>query len=434
MKDKIRSVQVVAASLVIAAGVFLRAAELHSVGGLTVHEWGTFTSVAGEDGAPVQWNVLGCKSDLPGFVNDTGYRNVKFRLAGTVRMETPVMYFYSPREVTASVKVQFPRGVITEWYPNGDNAIYESKRLMDEMGAATRSPFYSENAVYETKRLIDRPPSGLDPLMVKLSPSLNGIDTSLRNLIGAIGWSDVKIQPGSTADFPAEKGRSRYYAARGTDAAPITVGKQHEKFLFYRGVGRFPVPLSVRVSGYGQVTVENHSQEAVPEVILFENREGRMGFRAASRVEGALALDEPALNAGFAQLRQELETALIAQGLFPKEARAMVETWRDSWFEEGSRLIYIVPSVAVDTILPLEVEPAPSQTTRVFVGRIELVTPETKRAVESAIAKNDWAAVDRYSRFLVPILRRIYPGNYSKIAEVAQHVAKFQVSSGAACQ
>ncbi len=32
-------------------------------------------------------------------------------------METPVIYFYSPREVVASVQVRFPYGVITEWYP-----------------------------------------------------------------------------------------------------------------------------------------------------------------------------------------------------------------------------------------------------------------------------------------------------------------------------
>jgi hypothetical protein len=59
-------------------------------GDLTVHEWGTFTSVAGEDGSAVDWDALGCKSDLPGFVNDFGYRGFKWRLTGTVRMETPV--------------------------------------------------------------------------------------------------------------------------------------------------------------------------------------------------------------------------------------------------------------------------------------------------------------------------------------------------------
>jgi hypothetical protein len=62
------------------------------------------------------------------------------------------------------------------------------------------------------------------------------------------------------------------------------------------------------------------------------------------------------------------------------ESQAMVETWRDSWFEEGSRLIYIVPAGAIDAMLPLQVDPAPSQTARVFVGRIELVTAETKSA------------------------------------------------------
>ena len=32
-------------------------------------------------------------------------------------METPVVYFYTDRETKVSVKVDFPRGWITEWYP-----------------------------------------------------------------------------------------------------------------------------------------------------------------------------------------------------------------------------------------------------------------------------------------------------------------------------
>ena len=87
---------------------------------LTVHEWGTFTSVAGEDGSAIDWDALGCKNDLPKFVNDFGYRGFKWRLSGTVRMETPVMYFYSSRELDAHVKVAFPQGLITEWYPQAD--------------------------------------------------------------------------------------------------------------------------------------------------------------------------------------------------------------------------------------------------------------------------------------------------------------------------
>jgi hypothetical protein len=271
--------------------------------------------------------------------------------------------------------------------------------------------------------------------MYQLETNLNGIDTSLRSLTGAIEWKNIWIRPGTVPALPVESYPSRYYAARETDAAPITVDGQQEKFLFYRGVGRFPVPLSASVSGDGRVVVENRGQEPVPGVILFENREGRIGYRNAGAIEGAVTVDAPALDGSFAQLRQDLETALIAQGLFPKEAQAMIETWRDSWFEEGSRLIYIVPARAVDAILPLQVEPPPSQTVRVFVGRIELVTSETRRLVESAVAKSDWSAMDRYSRFLDPILKRIYSGSPSKANEVEHLFRNFQESTGAgACR
>lgn len=88
--------------------------------------------------------------------------------------------------------------------------------------------------------------------------------------------------------------------------------------------------------------------------------------------------------------------------------------------QEGSRLIYIVPSHAIDAILPLQVEPRPSQSARVFVGRIELVTPETERSVEEALSKGDWPTVDRYSRFLEPILARISAEGPAKANEAEQ--------------
>jgi hypothetical protein len=401
MKSALRFGPVVVPVLGICAAALLMAANIHSVepDGLTVHEWGTFTSVAGEDGSAIEWDALGCKSDLPQFVNDYGYRGFKWRLQGTVRMETPVMYFYSAHEMDAHVKVAFPQGLITEWYPQAEYEVYQ--------GGSMR----------------------------RLPANLNGIDTSLRSLTGAIEWKNIKVQPGATPALPVDSSSSRYYAARQTDAAPIAVGGQHEKFLFYRGVGRFPVPLSARVSGDGKIVVENRGHETVPSVLLFENREGRMGYRTAGSLADTLKLDAPQLDGSFPQLRQDLETALIAQGLFPAEARAMVETWRDSWFEEGSRLIYIVAASAVDAILPLQVDPAPLQTVRVFVGRIELVTPETRRSVASAIARRDWPAIDRYSRFLDPILRRIYSASPSKVDGIEQRYRDNQASTRAGgCQ
>src|ERR1700693_4128482 len=120
---------------------------------LTVHEWGTFTSVAGENGSAIDWDALGCKNDLPKFVNDFGYRGFKWRLSGTVRMETPVMYFYSPRELDAQVKVAFPQGLITEWYPKAEYEVFQKSRL--------------------------------DGSMHRLAANLNGINTSMRNQTGA---------------------------------------------------------------------------------------------------------------------------------------------------------------------------------------------------------------------------------------------------------
>jgi hypothetical protein len=401
MKSARRLAAGVASILVISGAAFLIAAETHFVQphGLTVHEWGTFTSVAGEDGSAIDWDALGCKNDLPAFVNDFGYRGFKWRLQGTVRMETPVMYFYSSRELDAHVKVAFPQGLITEWYPRAEYEVYQKNKV--------------------------------DGSVRRLEANLNGIDTSMRSLTGAIEWRNIKVQPNTAPALPVESSASRYYAARGTDAAPIAVGDQHEKFLFYRGVGRFPVPLSARVSADGKIVVDNRGHDPVPNVILFENRGGRLGYRNAGAIADAVTLDRPSLDGGFPQLRLALETALVAQGLFPKEAQAMVETWRDSWFEEGVRLIYLVPSCAIDAILPLQVEPVPSETARVFVGRIELITAETTSSVEEAIAKSDWSTINRHSRFLDPILNRIAFGNPAKANQIEQFRQTYQRSIGA---
>lgn len=375
-----------ASVLVISAAAVMIAAEIRTTqpGGLTIHEWGTFTSVAGEDGTAVDWDVLGGKDDLPSFVNNRGYRCFKFRLTGTVRMETPVLYFYSPRALDARVRVAFPKGLITEWYPQAEYQIDQQSR--------PGGPAY------------------------RLEPNLNGIDTSMTSVTGGIEWKNVKVEPNTTPTLPVESSPSHYYAARTTDSASVTVGVQHEKFLFYRGVGRFAVPLSARLSSGGKVVVANLGADPVPMMMFFENRGGRLGYRTVGAVSGSMTLDPPSLEGGLPELHHDLENALVAQGLFPKEAHAMVETWRDSWFEEGSRLIYIVPSRAVDAILPLQVDPVPSQTVRVFVGRIELITPETMRSVKNAMVTNDRSAIERYGRFLNPILTRLEnPANASQI-------------------
>lgn len=359
--------------------------------GFTVHEWGTFTSVAAGDGSAAQWYTLGCGGDPPDFVNFEHYRGWKVTLGGTVRMETPVIYFYSPHEMEASVKVSFPNGLMTEWYPSADNGVF---RKNGSSGEETRLP-----------------------------PNLNGIDFSMRNQGGVLEWKSVKVEPQGSTDFPVANSPNRYYSARATDAATVQVGDQREKFLFYRGVANIRVPLGARVMGDGGVVIESERPNQVGSVFLFENRGGAVGYRKVERLYGyGTRLDRPerflnraqrpayglyARESTIAQIKTDLKSALIAEGLYPKEAAAMIDTWRDSWFEEGSRLIYVLPTSTVDEMLPLEVLPKPMNTQRVFVGRIELMTQETQRVVQEAIARSDTRTLLAYQRFFDPITKSI---------------------------
>src|SRR5436305_7117845 len=129
--------------------------------------------------------------------------------------------------------------------------------------------------------------------------------------------------------------------------------------------------------------------------ILFGNRGGKIGYRlgCGPRVEA------PELTGDVDGVRAALVDMLTEAGLYPKEARAMVETWRDSWFEEGMRVLYLVPRATIDALLPLSITPAPQEIARVFVGRVELLSPEMRDTIGRAITGRDTATLPRYGRF-----------------------------------
>jgi hypothetical protein len=340
---------------------------------LTAHEWGTFTSVADRNGRGIAWLPLSGFYDLPDFVEHFRTADFKTRLRGAVRMETPVLYFYSPRELTLSVKVGFSQGVISEWYPHASRVEPSPKAVLD--GDVLYKHRYN----------------------------------------GSVAWDSVTLAPGLSATFPRADGPDRYYAAREAESTPLVVkgpaGSQQEKFLFYRGVSTFAVPVSAKATPDGKIQVTNLGADEIPAVVLFERRGRKMGYRMGGAVQREALLDPPELTADVAALSHDLETALISQGLYPAEAHAMVETWSDSWSEEGTRLMYIVPRHFVDTILPLTINPAPAQIVRVFVGRLELMTPATERAVLTALAAHDRYTIFKYGRFLEPIMDQLKEEN-----------------------
>lgn len=337
---------------------------------LIVHEWGTFTSIAGKDGISLEWRPLNGPSDLPKFVHtieegSDGLRHNKrgkSSLNASVRMETPVLYFYSDKEMNVSVKVDFPQGKITEWYPQA-----------------------------------------------------RAVGTN-------IDWGQLKVMPGAEMDFPVESAHSHYYPARETDAAPVQVcgtnGKpgQQEKFLFYRGVGTFDLPLAVKLEGEN-VILNNTGREEIANLIIFENRGGKIGYRLCDTFTGEMTHERPALDKNMDSLLQDLQKILVASGLYEKEAAAMIKTWRSSWFEEGLRVFYILPRQTTDAVLPVTIEPKPAELVRVLVGRAEVITPEMEKNVQQQVgllsdaAPEARAAAEReirkYGRFAEPILKRL---------------------------
>lgn len=184
-----------------------------------VHEWGTFTSVQASDGQLLYWNSLN-PSDLPAFVYNRTQAQAdrelnslfafggKFNLSALHRMETPVLYFYSPTQRHLDVTAKFPKGLITEWYPQ-----------VRQFG-----PIYTTND----------------------SPYLNpGHKTE-----SFVKWEQVEILPAATHPvfkngLPKSHAPSHYFAARNTDADFVRISKtikgdqvrELEKFLFYRGLG-----------------------------------------------------------------------------------------------------------------------------------------------------------------------------------------------------
>ncbi len=360
---------------------------------LIVHEWGTFTAVYGSDGTMLEWRPLET-SDLPSFVYDRtrgSFRLYEGKIKSTARMETPVLYFYSDREMTVDVSVRFPKGLITEWYPR----------------------------------------------VREYAPPLSDGSRPLPIADGYLRWGRIRIIPQGELkpDLPREKGESHYYPARETDSAFVRVcpggddyeKSEHEKFLFYRGVGNFELPLGIQAQGNGKFVLTNPTAADLPHVFVIsvkKDGKGKYAFlesvRSGQSREVALDLSENWLTRDqlIRRIGEELEGCLVAEGLFRKEAKAMIKTWTDSYFEqEGTRVLYVLPPAMTNDLLPLSVSPAPVELRRVLVGRVEILEPEHTERVrrhirdlgsESLDVRNDAERkILGYGRFAEPTLQEV---------------------------
>jgi hypothetical protein len=239
-------------------------------------------------------------------------------------------------------------------------------------------------------------------------------------------WDDIKVVPKEEVRLLSEKKESRYYAAREVDAAPLRVSffadnkttTEPEKFLFYRGVGNFEMPLSVRALGDGKFNVFWKGKAPKDDLILVRVQGGKVRF-ASFRLdhEGSLGatgdVQVPDKDLTTEKLGDALVKFLTGKGLYEKEARAMVKTWSSAWFgEEGTRVLYVLPDALTEDFLPLKVEPKPNSQLRVLVGRHDVLTPEREKTIDAwvkeinrptkeqdAAQKAAWAELNKLGRY-----------------------------------
>ena len=352
-------------------------------GEFVVHEWGTFTSISGSDGVRLEFRPL-LDNDLPDFVINRAWQAGrvpnplgKWSFRSFQRMETPVTYFYTDRERDVSVKVGFPKGLLTEFYPP----------------VASMKPDFDWNK----RAAIEN--SELDWGRVTLIPT-----SHLRPQVSTPGLADRIHEHTLSTIVPGSDTHPHYAFARETDSALVHVrraankdraytpsGDFFEKFLFYRGLGNFPLPLQITAQTSGRFELSNTGPEPIRSLFLVTVHGDEVRFRQydAIAAEGHLALEQSTSSASIDELSEAVVKALVAENLFEKEARAMVKTWRDSWFqEEGTRLFYMLPERLTDELLPLTIQPRPDKVVRVMVGRLEIMTPENETRVTQLVQQS----------------------------------------------
>jgi hypothetical protein len=347
-----------------------------SEAGFTVHEWGTFTTVSAPDGTLLT-GLEREEERLPNFVRShAGFAPaekgwVRPVANVTVKMETPVIYFYSDHELPVRVEVGFVGGSISQWYPERSGGEEFSERASP--GADLRS--------LRNSRPVDfaRGFSGRIVWDVVVLAPMTAERITAPSAWETPQWPRARVSGANLVRGPLGVGESD---AKGTLAEiPVVEG-----FLFYRGIGNFALPLRVYFDEAARLVVSNEGAEALPFVWVYDNRtEGaaaRYHWCGLLKAKEAQALvpkmgDAPSEKQLFAR-------ALVEAGLAESEARAMLATWQESYFDaEGLRVFWIVPRAFTDRVLPLSITPNPKKLERVLVGRSEVITPEFAAMLES---------------------------------------------------
>lgn len=351
---------------------------------LIVHEWGTFTSTHLPDGKYIEGQRFEGRTSLPNAVytlvdatidkknirkedlaykSESGYGFGRKGSEGrgyqglaikndTIRMETPVLYFYSPKAMKLDVSINFPQGSIGEWYPQRKSGEIISSEYIE------RETFDDEESI---------PVKPLD----------------LKNHTGFISWQANILDSNAKNPFTINTKVNEWVAPRQTDSNLIQIGTEIEKYIFYRGIASFDVPIQTKLTKTNNQTslsFKNIYSEKIPFIFVLNNQSNSIKTKSVVW-KGSLnsndIVEKNIISEGNKIFDEndigEFKSALEAAGLYPKEAEAMMNTWKKSYFEtKGTTIFWIVPDKLINQLLPINFSTKPDEFKRVFVGRIKI--------------------------------------------------------------
>ena len=226
----------------------------------------------------------------------------------------------------------------------------------------------------------------------------------------ASSGTDVKITPGAKEEFPDRAGRQPLLCGSGDRCrATRTSAGQQEKFLFYRGLASFQPPLAATIDRDGRVSRRARPVKALSTPSSSSNAAAgnRVSRRSRCRKEHRPRSADADRDRRVAP-RRSCATRSIGEGLYPREARRDGRDVAGFLVRGWCATVLCVPAVS-RRCRPSAPDRARSRLTvkRVFVGRMEIVTPEIESEVAEAIRTSNQTVLRKYGRFLEPISQMV---------------------------